>query len=249
MRQKTVQQLQAIEFFRPIFKELLVNINQFTGNDGYVSPLSSPSNINRFEMTLVLCVCECGFTPAQASKIVSGFDTDAVKCDLECNGGWQGKYQSAKVDSLLDMYVDRVLNGQTRFEVGFKYARFNKAAYIKKWGITGEPKLTFPAWTLEQRKLNPEYLKGDVPYELYYDRNGNFHSFEQGRMGTGGYSGFGFATADQGFEFVNWYMGKGTHSLKDVDLHSNGLGGLDFADFEYLNITGSDIQWCCFVDL
>lgn len=157
-----------------------------------------------------------------------------IKADTEFSGLWGActMYGSCILKQCIDL-ATRYHDAPTRRdgrklimnEVGMKYPSFAPDELIK--GVLLEYAGDFePEWS---RKAE----HSSIIYELWENTNrGVTFSFEKGRMGKGGYAGATFSTLEDSVKFVEWFLSKDCHYVKDVNLFYNGLGGMSIEDVE-----------------
>jgi hypothetical protein len=159
---------------------------------------------------------------------LKGYD-QPIKSDGEYYGTENGistQYEGYQVRSSIQ-FADRYLKGETRIEVGLKYAEFKRAKFHQLFNIVENKEVVGYVSPFGEREV--------TMYEYLRDDKGNVFTCSVSNMfgaGNGGYSGLVFTNEADAFKFVKFLLGSKTHYVKDVEIGWNGLGawGLDELD-------------------
>jgi hypothetical protein len=135
--------------------------------------------------------------------------------------GFGEMYDSACVRCCISL-AEKWISDKHYCEVGMKYPTFSPATFINTWKLT--------------RIGNHQSANSQTVHEIWENPdNTMIWSCEKGRMGRGGYAGLIFSSFDKAVSFVDWFLGQPAHSVKDIDMFINGLGGVNidkYKDFQ-----------------
>jgi len=156
-------------------------------------------------------------------------ETPQCENELASSWNWSRMHDTIMLGIAIE-FAEQYMKGNQRCEVGMKYPEFRKSILIKKYNLTITG--TFePVWSRERLPKEKTF------YEVWQNPNRTIQfSFEAGRMGIGGYAGMSFPTLKEAYDFVVWYFKHKSFYVKDVDLFTNGLGGLNVKEFDKFNL-------------
>jgi hypothetical protein len=225
--QKTPQQENACYNLKTIFREFNIPtaiVGDWSANRDWSS--------RKIKMFAVAVLKEIGFSATQAQWIVYGIPQNIIKAeDCACLGIGK-RYHSSIVNMVVDSYIARLINKDTRFNVGFDLAEFDHDAFVKQFNLTYLGKIA-SANSKRLHAKDPSYRL--MEYNTWTDPQGNIYSTSKEKLGECNYHGFVFNDLKSAFNFAKWCIKQEDFFIKEIDLLYNGFGGLTTHDMDLYN--------------
>lgn len=225
--QKTPQQENACYNLKSIFREYDIPtaiVGDWSANTDWSS--------RKIKLFAAAVLKEIGFTTTQAKWIAYGIPQKLIKAeDCACHGLGK-RYHSSIVNHLIDAYIARLINNNTKFNVGFDLAEFDHDAFVKQFNLSYLGKIA----SVNSKKWHAKDPSFSLKeYNVWIDPQGNIYSTSDEKLGECNYHGFVFNDTETAFKFVRWCIKQEDFSIKEIDLLYNGFGGLSAVDMDSYN--------------